>query len=312
MAHTTTEKETHSQIKLTIILHSRSYSMPRKELVLYVPRSQNQKREPSQHSSSDTPCNKRCKVMASSDTEYSFVTKIEITGVITDEKDSRNVHKDVAKMRKMTPDHEISAYPTKSGGSVDKCGGVVKEKWRVSKTGCEDKEKKKPLTKKRVVTKDSRFVNEEKCERKGVNNSDSKKMKMRNVATHQVSAINTDQYPTKPSTKCCKGNVGLRISRSGIEDECKLKKEEKNAKVMDHCKKMQCWVILKHLMTGRDSWVFKEPMMGLDILDNNYSGVDYHYESKYVSKPSIKSKVVCNETSMKPSGLKDIEKIGVH
>ncbi|KAF1895772.1 hypothetical protein Lal_00037888 [Lupinus albus] len=221
MANTTTEKETQSQIKLTIILHSRSSSMPRKELVLYVPRSQNQKREPSQHSSSDTPCNKRCKVMASSDdTEYSSVTKSETNGVIN-EQDSRNLREDVSnKMRKVTHDHEISAYPTKSGGSADNKCGVVKEKWRVSKTGCENKEKKKTLTK-RVVTKDSRFVDVKKCERKGVNNSDIKKMKMRNVAsTHKVNAINTDQYPTKPSIVKEKGKVGLRISRSGNEDEC--------------------------------------------------------------------------------------------
>ncbi|OIW07580.1 hypothetical protein TanjilG_08467 [Lupinus angustifolius] len=277
--------------------------MPRKELVLYVPRSHNQKREPSQFSSSDTRCNKRCKVMASSDTEYSSVPKTETTRVIA-AKDSRNVDEDVAKMRKVAHDQGISAYPTKSGGKADKCGGLVKEKWRVSKSGCEEKEKKKPLDK-RVITKDSRSVYEEKCE------------KMRNVASHYVSAINTDQYPTKSSAQCCgavkeKGNVGLRISRSGFEEGCKLKKkkkEEKKERVMDHCKKMQCWVILKRLMTGRDSWVFKQPMMGLKILDNNNNNsiVDHYHESKSVSKPSIKSEVVCNKTSMKPNSLKDIE-----
>ncbi|OIW07579.1 hypothetical protein TanjilG_08466 [Lupinus angustifolius] len=148
MANTTTEKETQSQIKLRIILHSRSSSMPRKEFVLYVPRSHNQKREPSHLSDI-------------SDTEYSSVTKTETTRVIA-EKDSR---KDVPKM-------------WKSGGNADKCGGLVKEKWRVSK-------KKKPLDK-RDITKDSRSVYEEKCERKGVNNSCSKKMKMSNVITHEV------------------------------------------------------------------------------------------------------------------------------
>ncbi|CAL0302748.1 unnamed protein product [Lupinus luteus] len=322
MADNTIEKETESQIKLRIILYSRSSIMPRKELVLYVPRSRNQKREPSQPSSADTRSNKRCKAMASSHAEYSSsMTKIETVGVIT-EKDSRNVHEDVAKIRKVAPDHEISTYPTKSVGNGDKFGGVVKEKWRVSKTRCEDNEKKKALTN-RVASKDSRFVDEGKGEMKGVNNSCSKKMKMGNVATHKVSAINTDQYPpkTKSSAQCCgvvkeKGRVGARISRSGCEEKCKLKnnkKEEKKERVlqkMDHCKKMQCWVILKRLMTGRDSWVFKQPMMGLEILDSNNnknSIVHHHNESKSVSKPLIKYEVVCNKTTMKPSSLKDIE-----
>nr|KYP36488.1 hypothetical protein KK1_042382 [Cajanus cajan] len=30
---------------------------------------------------------------------------------------------------------------------------------------------------------------------------------------------------------------------------------------MDHRRKMQCWVILKRLMVGRDAWALKQPLL---------------------------------------------------
>ncbi|KAE9584453.1 putative chromatin remodeler Bromodomain family [Lupinus albus] len=142
---------------------------------------------------------------------------------------------------------------------------------------------------------------------------------MKKVAT---AVNNDDQYPKTTvavikngtTTQYCgivkeKGRVGCKISRTGREEDCKLKKNEKFQKngrflvVMDHCKKMQCWVMLKRLMTGRDSWIFKEPLMGLEIIDKDYS-----FNGSSMSKPFIKSEIVCNnETLMKPTCLKDIE-----
>nr|KYP31368.1 hypothetical protein KK1_048364 [Cajanus cajan] len=30
---------------------------------------------------------------------------------------------------------------------------------------------------------------------------------------------------------------------------------------MDRCKKLECWVILKRLMVGRDGWALKQPLV---------------------------------------------------
>ncbi|WJX55090.1 hypothetical protein P8452_40904 [Trifolium repens] len=39
-----------------------------------------------------------------------------------------------------------------------------------------------------------------------------------------------------------------------------VKKEEKKKKPMEHYKKMQCWVIVKRLIEGRDGWALKAPL----------------------------------------------------
>ncbi|XP_061361205.1 transcription factor GTE12-like [Gastrolobium bilobum] len=65
--------------------------------------------------------------------------------------------------------------------------------------------------------------------------------------------------------------------------ECK-KEKKKRAYNMDRNNKMQCWVILKRLIVGRDGWAFKQPLdvKVFEFLDNL-------------------------EVVSKPIGLKDIE-----
>jgi len=32
--------------------------------------------------------------------------------------------------------------------------------------------------------------------------------------------------------------------------------------IMDHCKKMKCWVMMKHFMVGRYAWILKKYDLG--------------------------------------------------
>jgi hypothetical protein len=56
------------------------------------------------------------------------------------------------------------------------------------------------------------------------------------------------KYHSTRDEKCClKKNDG----NVGTESELMVKKEEKP---MEHYKKMQCWVIVKRMIEGRDGW----------------------------------------------------------
>ncbi|GAU23443.1 hypothetical protein TSUD_331410 [Trifolium subterraneum] len=90
-----------------------------------------------------------------------------------------------------------------------------------------------------------------------------------------------DNEAAKPSSSFIKdhpksnGNGGTEL----------MVKEEKKKKAMEHYKRMQCWVIVKRMIEGRDGWALKAP---LDI--------------KFLKRGlENKSKV------KKPIGLKDIE-----
>ncbi|KAH1054530.1 hypothetical protein GLYMA_08G347200v4 [Glycine max] len=65
-----------------------------------------------------------------------------------------------------------------------------------------------------------------------------------------------------------------------VRVECKKKRI-----LMDRCKKMQCWAMLKRLMVGRDAWALKK-----DILD-----------------PKVLCVLHKSEAIRKPKGLEDIE-----
>jgi hypothetical protein len=39
-----------------------------------------------------------------------------------------------------------------------------------------------------------------------------------------------------------------------------VKKEEKKKKPMEHYKRMQCWVIVKRMIEGKDGWALKAPL----------------------------------------------------
>ncbi|XP_004515625.3 transcription factor GTE5, chloroplastic-like [Cicer arietinum] len=77
-------------------------------------------------------------------------------------------------------------------------------------------------------------------------------------------------------------NCGLKAAGGEI-------KNEKRKKPMQHYKKMQCWVILKRMLIGRDSWPLKDPV-DLKLLKASHH--KDNLESKY---------------KLKTMGLKDIE-----
>ncbi|KAK2417249.1 hypothetical protein P8452_61877 [Trifolium repens] len=68
--------------------------------------------------------------------------------------------------------------------------------------------------------------------------------------------------------------------------EMMVKKEEKKMKPMEHYKRMQCWVIVKRMIEGRDGWALKAP---LDIK---------FLKGGFENKSKVKKKAI---------GLKDIE-----
>ncbi|KAK7243467.1 hypothetical protein RIF29_38264 [Crotalaria pallida] len=305
-----------SHIKLIIKLHASSETQPeqRKQIVLYVPRSKKRERSPSE--SSDIRCNKRSKVVApkgNTDIEYSAsMTNIEsVTTTVSEAGGKEEAANSLNKgTRKVTADDEVHANPTKYFAK-GKTGNRVKEERTgsiISRIGYVEKEKKQPKKQMKVAKKGS--IESEECERKKCGNTCNNKMMK--LTTDEVSA-----YPTKSSAvgksrtsdQCdtVKGKVG---SRFGLE-ECKMKTKEKKQRVtvmqMDHYKKMKCWVMLKRLMTGRDSWAFKQKyyLKGLDILDNNIDNSVSYYKNS--SKPKIKSELGSTQTIMKPIGLEDIE-----
>lgn len=179
----------------------------------------------------------------------------------------------------------------------------------------------------RVVRKESRIMLEECGVKEGAKYSCSKMMKK--VATDEVSDVKSTECPTKTfvvgksGTPQCgvvkeKLRGGSRISRTGCEG-CKLEKvegvdveleekEKKRPRNMDRYKKMQCWVILKRLMTGRDSWPFKHSLFlkDLEILDKSDESMSQSQPIMGV-KNNIKSELGSTETIMKPIGLEDIE-----
>ncbi|KAK2363427.1 transcription factor GTE4 [Trifolium repens] len=66
-----------------------------------------------------------------------------------------------------------------------------------------------------------------------------------------VSATNGDAQHTKDHSKKNDGNGGTELM---------VKKEEKKKKPMEHYKRMQCWVIVKRMIEGRDGWALKSPL----------------------------------------------------
>ncbi|KAK2454906.1 hypothetical protein P8452_02215 [Trifolium repens] len=70
------------------------------------------------------------------------------------------------------------------------------------------------------------------------------------------------------------------------ETELMVKKEEKKKKPMEHYKRMQCWVIVKRMIEGKDGWALKSPL-DIKFLTNGLE-----------DKSKVKKKAI---------GLKDIE-----
>ncbi|XP_057443423.1 transcription factor GTE12-like [Lotus japonicus] len=73
-----------------------------------------------------------------------------------------------------------------------------------------------------------------------------------------------------------------------IAEESKKENTNNTKKMMDRYRKMQCWVILKRFIIGRDGWAFKHPLHVDDISDSD----------------ALKNK---NNKKKKPIGLVDIE-----
>ncbi|KAK2417305.1 hypothetical protein P8452_61843 [Trifolium repens] len=97
---------------------------------------------------------------------------------------------------------------------------------------------------------------------------------------NQLSVSATDgaaAQHTKDHSKKNDGNGGTELM---------VKKEEKKKKPMEHYKRMQCWVIVKRMIEGKDGWALKSP---LDI--------------KFL-KGGLENKSKVNKKAI---GLKDIE-----
>ncbi|PNX95193.1 transcription factor GTE12-like protein [Trifolium pratense] len=128
--------------------------------------------------------------------------------------------------------------------------------------------------------------------------------KKNNVVAH------TDQNKKEPTTttvstktKDYVGDFGCKMMNKnlGPKTTCVLKdhprygdgEEEviikKVKKPMERYKKMQCWVILKRMLEGRDGWALKYP------LDHKYS------------EGLSKTNRLVNKSKLKAIGLKDIE-----
>ncbi|KAK7291099.1 hypothetical protein RIF29_05986 [Crotalaria pallida] len=310
-----------SHIKLIIKLHASSETQPRKQIVLYVPRSKKRERSPSE--SSDIRCNKRSKLVApkgNTDIEHSAsmtninsvtttIAKDLRTTAVSEEGGKKEAANSLNKMtRKVTADDEVHANPTKyfakgkgGNGEKERTGTIM------PRVGYVEEEKKHPKKHMRVAKKAS--IESEESERKKCGNIHNKKMMK--LATDEVSAYPTESSAVgKSGTSDQCGTVRGRVgSRIGLEECMKTKEKKQRVMVMqmDRYKKMKCWVMLKRLMTGRDSWAFKHKhyLEGLDILDNNIgNSVSYDKNS---SKPKIKSELGSTQTIMKPIGLEDIE-----
>ncbi|XP_061342664.1 transcription factor GTE12-like [Gastrolobium bilobum] len=136
--------------------------------------------------------------------------------------------------------------------------------------------------------KRSRIVQEE-CQQLEI--ADFRYKKMRNEASEISPPMKMSRTTEHPPTKSFIKENSRRMSRT-VSQGCEWKKDgaeckkENNQRAdnMDRYKRMQCWVILKRLVVGRDGWAFKQP---LDV--------------KFLEFPD-NPKVVS-----KPTGLKDIE-----
>ncbi|XP_057734493.1 transcription factor GTE12-like [Arachis stenosperma] len=114
------------------------------------------------------------------------------------------------------------------------------------------------------------------CNKKDDDGADSRGgRKRRKFATSEISVS------TKSSLQE-HHNLCSRIPRTGskVLDSKNTKKEEEieivlNKQRMDRYQKMQCWVILKRLMVGRDGWAFNKTLdpKKLGILGNNCESV---------------------------------------
>ena len=91
---------------------------------------------------------------------------------------------------------------------------------------------------------------------------------------------------TKNQSKVCESE---KKKEDSVRVECKNREKKKqkveHVMMMDRCKKMQCWAMLKRLMVGRDAWALQK-----DVL---------HPKIFYVLDKS--------EAMKKPKGLEDIE-----
>jgi len=111
-----------------------------------------------------------------------------------------------------------------------------------------------------------------------------------------VSTTSGNQNPkstfSKENSKDAKDSKGTLKNDGDTE----LIKKEENKKSMEHYKKMQCWVILKKMIEGRDGWALKHPL-DLKVLEG-----------------LSKSNCLENKSKLKANmGLKDIEaKLGLY
>ncbi|GAU18273.1 hypothetical protein TSUD_176150 [Trifolium subterraneum] len=87
---------------------------------------------------------------------------------------------------------------------------------------------------------------------------------------------------SKVSSKDTKNNVGCKNMKKNVNEEELMKKEKK--KPMEQYKRMQCWVILKRMIEGKDGWALKHPL-----------------DPKYLNC------LEKNDSKVKTIGLKDIE-----
>ncbi|KAL2957597.1 hypothetical protein AAZX31_18G157800 [Glycine max] len=91
---------------------------------------------------------------------------------------------------------------------------------------------------------------------------------------------------TKNPSEVCESK---KKKEDTVRVECKNREKKKrkveHVMMMDRCKKMQCWAILKRLMVGRDAWALQKDVLHPKIL--------------YVLDKS--------EAMKKPKGMEDIE-----
>ncbi|AET04078.1 bromodomain protein, putative [Medicago truncatula] len=116
-------------------------------------------------------------------------------------------------------------------------------------------------------------------------------------STTTVSTAKGNQNPkstlSKENSKVCAKDSKGTLKNDG---NAELIKKEEHKKPMEHYKKMQCWVILKKMIEGRDGWALKHPL-DLKVLEG--LSKSNCLENKYELKANM--------------GLKDIEaKLGFY
>ncbi|XP_004515499.3 uncharacterized protein [Cicer arietinum] len=118
---------------------------------------------------------------------------------------------------------------------------------------------------------------------------------------------NTTTDSVKDSKPILSKEVGVQVmkdscskkiineTRNPRTENCCLKTDggeimnENRKKPMQHYKKMQCWVILKRILIGRDSWPLKDP-------------IDLKFLKAFHDKDNLE-----NKSKLKTMGLKNIE-----